>query len=318
MPKVSVVIPVYNAENYIEKCLDSVLSQTLSDIEIICVDDGSTDSSADILRRYQRRNGHIIILNQQNRYVGAARNAGIAAAKGAYIHFLDADDWIEQSTYEVLVREIESSQAEVCVCFHEAFHEAADSESQEKLGRVPRFLVKDAYRISSNLFKHPSYFLHNTVVPWNKIYQRNFLVDNHIRFQNLISAEDRAFYIQTLLCAKKITVINEYFIHHRINNSHSLSGDTRLHHFYVSFLSMDRVLELTSDTPDNIRRLAADASIIDIMHFYSRAPAPMLPEIRHQIAFYLKSLDLTFLGDLKNYRWYKQYQEILAFTDKCA
>jgi glycosyltransferase involved in cell wall biosynthesis len=96
MPKVSVIIPVYNVEAYLRQCLDSVVNQTLKDIEMICVDDGSTDSSAEILKEYAKKDERIRVLTQSNSGAGAARNAGLVSAKGKWLYFLDGDDFIDE------------------------------------------------------------------------------------------------------------------------------------------------------------------------------------------------------------------------------
>ena len=95
MPKISVIIPVYNAEKYLRVCLDSVVNQTLEDIEIICVNDGSTDKSSNILKEYAEKDGRIIILTQKNQGAAIARNKGISVAKGEYLSLLDCDDFFE-------------------------------------------------------------------------------------------------------------------------------------------------------------------------------------------------------------------------------
>ena len=92
-PKISVIIPVYNAEKYLEKCLDSILQQTFREIEVICVDDGSQDASKQILRRYASQDARVIVVEQKNMYAGVARNRGMELAKGKYLIFLDADDF---------------------------------------------------------------------------------------------------------------------------------------------------------------------------------------------------------------------------------
>ena len=100
MPKISVIIPVYNVEKYLGQCLDSVVNQTFKDIEIICIDDGSTDSSLDILKKYAQIDSRIIIINSENNGVSEARNKGIERAKGDYIYFIDGDDYIDQQCLE--------------------------------------------------------------------------------------------------------------------------------------------------------------------------------------------------------------------------
>ena len=102
MSKVSVIVPVYNTEKYLEKCLNSLINQTLHDIEVICVNDGSTDNSLNILNQYAQKDNRIKIINQENKMQGAARNAGTQIAAGEYIGFVDSDDWIDLDYFEKL------------------------------------------------------------------------------------------------------------------------------------------------------------------------------------------------------------------------
>ena len=102
MTKVSIIVPVYNVVDYLSDCLESLVKQTLDDIEIICVNDGSTDSSLIVLEKYEKQYDFIKIINQRNKGLASARNAGIAAAKGEYLGFVDSDDWIDTEFYEKL------------------------------------------------------------------------------------------------------------------------------------------------------------------------------------------------------------------------
>lgn len=116
MPKVSIIIPVYNTENYLDKCLDSVRNQTLKDIEIICVDDGSTDSSPDILDKYAEFDSRIKVIHKENGGLVSARKAGVAIASGIYTGYVDSDDWIEADMYEQLYNIIREKEADLVTC----------------------------------------------------------------------------------------------------------------------------------------------------------------------------------------------------------
>ena len=104
-PLVSVLIPVYNVEDYLERCLDSVLNQTLTQIEVICVNDGSTDRSPEILKEYQENDSRIVIVNKQNGGLPSARNAGIEKARGEYVGFVDSDDYVQPNMFENFIRQ---------------------------------------------------------------------------------------------------------------------------------------------------------------------------------------------------------------------
>ena len=113
--KVSVIIPVYNTENYLRACLDSVVNQTLRDIEIICVNDGSTDNSLSILKEYAQKDSRIVLINQKNAGVSVARNNAIAVAKGEYLAFLDSDDWFEPDAVETAYFKISQDKTDVVI-----------------------------------------------------------------------------------------------------------------------------------------------------------------------------------------------------------
>ena len=113
--KVSVILPVYNVEKYLKECLDSILNQTLQEIEVICVDDGSTDRSLEILREYEKKDKRVIVLTQENKGAGAARNKGLAIAKGEYLSFLDSDDFFASGMLEEAYRRCVEKKAQICV-----------------------------------------------------------------------------------------------------------------------------------------------------------------------------------------------------------
>ena len=119
MPKISVIIPVYNTENYLKECLNSVINQTFKDIEIICVNDGSTDNSLSILEEYARTDSRIKIINQKNQGVSSSRNNGIKSARGEYIMFLDSDDLYKPDLCEKVVEKIDSQSPDIVMWGHD-------------------------------------------------------------------------------------------------------------------------------------------------------------------------------------------------------
>lgn len=304
---VSVIVPVYNAEKYLPQCLDSVLNQTLRNIEIICVDDGSTDQSPEILKKYKEKDTRIKLLSQQNLHAGVARNAGLTVATGKYVHFLDADDWVEENAYEILVREIEKSKADVCVCFFEKF----DNETGETQ-KVAHSLNSDKYRCVSNFKENPRYFLYNAVVPWNKIYSREFLITNQIKFDDLICSNDRAFYIHVLLCAAKIAIINEYLIHYRVNNNASLVGETRIKNFDCHFRSFENIWALVKDENNEIKKMILDISLRDFFAFYHKASGDLKEIVEKQLVDYILTMPLELMENkMFQYPWGREYFALL-------
>ena len=182
MPKVSVIIPGYNVEAYLRECLDSVLNQTLRDIEIICVDDGSTDGSAAILAEYAARDSRVRIVTQQNAGAGAARNAGLALAKGEWLSFLDADDVFDGSMLADMLAAGENENADVVAC------------TETKRGDIFRRWRGWA---------------------WDKIFKREFISKHKFEFQNLSVSNDLYFTYGALVQAAKIAAVPKTYVMHR-------------------------------------------------------------------------------------------------------
>ncbi len=234
-PKVSVIIPVYNVGEYLRECLDSVINQTLKEIEIICVDDGSTDNSLDILKEYAAKDKRITVLTQPNCNAGKARNEGLAIAKGTYVGFVDSDDYISADMYQKLYTKAYEGQTDICICEFNII----DSNTKHvlnKAGITKWFAQKFTRNTDSNLLVHshaPILQITNPA-PWNKIYNRHFLIKNGIKFQSIISTNDVAFTCTALCCAKIIGLIEEPLYFYRTNTHKSLTDtkDSNLYCFY--------------------------------------------------------------------------------------
>ncbi|MDR3257037.1 MAG: glycosyltransferase, partial [Endomicrobium sp.] len=165
--KVSVIIPVYNVEPYVKDCLDSVVNQTLKDIEIVCVNDGSTDNSWRVLEEYAARDSRIKIITQANQGLACARNNGIKVAKGEYIGFVDSDDWISLDFYEKLYDNAKIENADVCVGNVKSYING----NTQPYFNIEHFGIandKDKKRIIS------------TNICWNKIYRRSMIEEHQL------------------------------------------------------------------------------------------------------------------------------------------
>ncbi|MCM1103727.1 MAG: glycosyltransferase [Clostridium sp.] len=189
MAKVSVLIPVYNVENYIEQCLESVIAQTLKDIEIICVNDGSTDFSLDILKKYAVKDSRIKIINKENGGLPSARNAGLDAATGEYISFVDSDDYVQSNMMSVLYKNAKKTKAEIVICGANVFPETprADSWFYQALSPERKF-----YEVCSDelLFENRA----SRPFIWRIFVKRDLIERNHFRLdENIHIGEDNAF-----------------------------------------------------------------------------------------------------------------------------
>ena len=221
MPKVSIIIPVYNVEDYLRECLDSVVNQTLKDIEIILVDDGSTDSSLSICQEYAQKDDRIIVLTQKNQGAGVARNNGIKIATGAYLSIIDSDDFFDLSMLEKLYNKAVKYDLDITICRSQAL-----DEIDKKISDIT-YSVKKNYLPNKEIFNYKDFpkYIFNFCVgwSWDKLYNRNFVVYNNIRFPNLHNSEDMLFVFLSLVLAEKIFVLDEILVTHRQNRLNQLS-----------------------------------------------------------------------------------------------
>lgn len=159
-PKISIIIPVYNVEKYLEQCLKSVINQTFKDIEIICINDGSTDNSLEILEAFQKQDERIKIINKQNEGQGIARNEGLKIAKGEYISFIDPDDWVEQGMYEFLYNKFLETNAQIIRFNYRSFDE------ENKFQINPTILELSRQVILSLIFKIIQFIIGKMLKIW--------------------------------------------------------------------------------------------------------------------------------------------------------
>ncbi len=221
MPKISIVMPVYNKEKYLKECLDSVLEQTFRDTEVICVDDGSTDSSPEMLKGYAEKDSRIRVLCQKNQGAGPARNYGLSQAVGEYIIFLDSDDIYESRLLEKLYVEIEATDSDIVVCRSDRYHQktkkyiACPWTIRNSL--LPQHKPFSGTEIKKDFFKTFVWW------PWDKLYRKSFVERLSIQYQNLRTTNDLFFVAGSMLKAQKITYIDDVLVHHRVGMESSLS-----------------------------------------------------------------------------------------------
>ncbi|WP_418586096.1 glycosyltransferase family 2 protein [Intestinibacter sp.] len=219
--EVSIIVPVYNNEKYLRQCLDSITNQTFKDIEIILVDDGSTDNSASICEEYAKEDSRIIVVHSQNKGVSHARNIGINQSKGKYIIFCDSDDRIEDDFVEVHYQIINSQNVDiVCSGIYRNFYKDGNLQKSEIAG-VPQNLYID----KGNLDKYLKYILETMEGPFlsscMKIYKSEVIKKNKLYFdENMIFHEDYDFNVRFLTLADNIYISKEikYYYTGIINN----------------------------------------------------------------------------------------------------
>lgn len=212
--KISIIIPVYNVEKYIRKCIESIMLQSYSNLEIIVVNDGTKDNSIKIVEEYLF-DKRIKILTKKNGGVSSARNEGLRIATGDYIHFVDPDDWLENYIYDQLLKEMSTNEDVVC------FNYKVYDDKKNKIINS-KYISEDIEKrltISSN----GSFYFELTKNPcWNKIYRRDFLNKNKLFFiEKVCIEEDRVWNLMTFFLANRVKYIDTSLYNYRINVENS-------------------------------------------------------------------------------------------------
>ena len=226
--KVSVIVPVYNAEKYLKKCLQSLVEQTLSDIEIICINDGSTDNSLSIIEQFAKSDSRIKIITTQNRGQSQARNKGLEIAKGEYTGFLDSDDYADTTMFEKLYTAAKQNDSDVVMCGVYILNEktGAITSNDPYFGLKIFEEQKDTGVFFNGVFSYEQcrdFLFRISVVPCNKLIKTDFLKKNSIKFAEGLSFEDNIFSLELLLNAGRISLVNEPLPYYRFGSVHSLT-----------------------------------------------------------------------------------------------
>ncbi len=220
MIKVSVIVPVYNGERHLTECMDSICGQTLQDIEIICVDDGSTDQSMQILQEYQNQDNRVQIYQQDHKYAGVARNLGMSHATGEYLTFWDCDDFFDLQALDKLYKKMREEDADVGVCGCYEYLESKQKSFSHPAGlNMKRVPTGGAF----NRYTNPEYYLSFTnEAAWNKIFKHEYIEKLGLQFQTIRNGNDAYFTEVALGLADRIVCINENLITYRIERGYGL------------------------------------------------------------------------------------------------
>lgn len=239
--KISVIVPVYNTESYLPQCLVSLRSQTLTDIEFLLIDDGSTDGSGRILDEFAASDQRFRVIHQENRGFAGARNRGLEEAKGDFIGFVDSDDWIDPEMYETLWEQV-SGDAEIDIVQCGCIHEFAEDGLSMLHGNEA---VRKALARSQGRLRGAESLLLDDGTIWNRIYRRHMIHDHNLKFNPVMTfGEDVYFYWTALTSARKIIAIPNCFYHYRQNRpgSQVASRDRRIFAYFKTMEGFDNYI----------------------------------------------------------------------------
>lgn len=215
---ISVIVPVYNVENCLKKCVLSILNNTYKKIEVILVDDGSTDRSPDICDEFMNNDNRIIVIHKKNGGLSSARNTGLNVHKGEYVFFVDSDDWIEHNTFEVLLENAEKSKSDIVECGY--IKEFSNGKKQFFEPKV--MLLENKENIAQELLLQKSL----VVNVWNKLYTSKVI--GNVRFQEGKNNEDNLFMIDLLNNIKKISILSTMYYHYVIRSNSITQSKTSI------------------------------------------------------------------------------------------
>ena len=243
MPKISIVIPAYNVQDCLESCLKSIQNQTFEDYEVICIDDGSSDRTPEILNRFSQHDNRFYVVHQANSGPGKARNTGLDRARGDYVMMLDSDDIYNTRLLELMLNEAEKTESDIVICRAEEFlndsGERRDASWTLNLAQVPPTNPFSPHDMRD--------FVFTAFVgwPWDKMYRRSFIESNHLRFPALQNSEDLFFVFLSIVKAERISTLDYILVSHRVNRQESVSNSRRSAplQFYESTCLLKRELQ---------------------------------------------------------------------------
>lgn len=224
--KFSIIVPVYNVEKFLRESLDSIVAQTFKDFEVICVNDGSTDNSSEILKEYANKDSRIKMISQENQGQGVARNNAIDVAQGEYLLFVDPDDFIDSNTLEVLYNKFQETDVDIiqfdyATCKEDGTHKRVEI-FKKRLKKYFNYSIKNNQIFNWHEIKKKNLEKMFLVV-WDKAYKRSFIKDENIKFAPNKIGEDQIFSISSIFSTDKILYVNTPFYHYRMRLGSSLN-----------------------------------------------------------------------------------------------
>ena len=222
MPEISVIVPVYNVDKYLKKCLDSILVQTFSNIEIICVNDGSTDNSRKILEEYKNKDSRIKIVDKKNGGLSSARNAGMKVAVGEYISFIDSDDWIEPTMLEKLYESMTTHNTDITICAVHQFDEQKQQNDDTNKYYTLEYFDESFDNCAFSYEKTRPFIMDVCVMAWNKLYRRSHIDECQAEFPDGLIFEDGPFFFSIFFKTKRVSIVRDFLYNYRINRTGSI------------------------------------------------------------------------------------------------
>lgn len=316
---ISVIIPCYNTEKYLKQCLDSVINQTFKDIEIICVNDGSTDTTLQILEEYAQKDSRIKIVTQENKGLSGARNTGLEYVTSKYCYFLDSDDYIEPNLLDTAINILNNNQVDYYCFGSKVFIEdekdlVQDTESMNEYLRIKFNGVKTAiFDVGQNQNIHV----------WNKIFRTQIIKENNIHFIEGLLYEDIFFTWYYFFLSKKIYFDKNIYHHYRMH-SNSIMEKTTLNKSFDSAVShLYNWYELFQTISQNKKLFSKNyRNLLILLRNYKRRTIEMSPsvdkgKICQLTKDYKNELDKLYINEFGLFKFLTNSQKLFYFQLGC-
>ncbi len=330
MPKISVVMPVYNSEKDLEKTIESLYQQTFKDFELICVNDGSTDSSLDILNNFNKKyNNFIRIFSTENQGAGAARNYGFQFANGETTIFLDSDDYFYPNFLDEMYKKYDETKADIVICQYciSKLHKIIKNAKGINFNLLPNI-----NKPSFNKYDIPNYIFNFTnYAVRNKLYKTEFIKKNNIQFENIPSGNDVFFNLLALFLADKITILEKNLVVYNAQNENSISARSKDLLDVYKFETFEKLKKIILAAPENnIFEISLyNEYLANILRCLNRTKGEMRFKYLNCIKKFFKSIPkkeniyiplnyykLLFIKILPNWLYILLYYKIIFFLTK--
>lgn len=242
---ISIIMPIHNGERFLEQCISSILTQSFKDFELICVLNGSTDCSKEIIESKSINDERIKVLEFNKGNAGFARNKGMEIATGNYILFLDCDDYFEPQFLELLYNKAESNKADITICDVYIYNEKNHNNTRNKLYLNDKILNHSECIKPSDINK--SICQISLTVVWNKLYKTDFIKHLNLKFQEISSCNDMYFSIVSLVSAKNIAFVYIPLLHYRINHSSSITNKSKKNYSDILYVIKSLMIFMQSN-----------------------------------------------------------------------
>ena len=300
MPEISIVMPVYNSEKYLESCLESIAAQTFNDFELICVNDGSTDNSLKILEEKAKNSDFTMkIITVENQGAGAARNKGFEYVTGETTIFLDSDDYFYPEFLSEMYKKYEETEADIVICKYDVVLPDGSFYAKNQGVKSERIPQKEIF----NSADFPQYIFNFTShAPWNKLFKTEFLRTNNLKFDTIPNSNDTFFTLSSLIFAEKITVIDKSLIMYNFLNANSITLNRKEKKLYaVDTFKKLKDFIIDHGKMNSLTEQSFDNAYIESLFYVSR----YMP--KKQLVDFLKFIKNTIPLYSKDYIYNKPY-----------